>query len=334
MSEPITNVEAAVAELGALPMPAGPGSHALSAEQRASLALLIGDAKPANAKLLNAFGEAVRDCRNHEHPKASEDFYCLNLAAWMGERVALVLRRLLDAEAQAVAWESAARKNGELYAAAENQRDEARARVAELEAEQQVVFLASRDGRLLGLYGQQEDALHHCEAAVQRGEYRSCPISWRKRADETCELFAWTSREVEGSTGFVVTPVEVRPEFDEGWGEDADEPSEVSADKLTRLLAPSQALREDEPAEAPQLTVFRASHDSIVMGLYTTAAEARKHCETLIGRDWPNCNVDWLEDDEDGVAELTVWVGGEERTTGYVVTGLEIASEYDEEADE
>lgn len=34
---------------------------------------------------------------------------------------------------QADFWEAAAQRNGELYAAAENQRDEARARVAELE---------------------------------------------------------------------------------------------------------------------------------------------------------------------------------------------------------
>jgi hypothetical protein len=115
-------------------------SERLTDEQIAEVAAHIGNAKPASLKLLVAFGEAVRDCREHEHPKGSEDFHCLNLAAWMGERAALVLRNLLNAEAdnerlqrQVDFWETAAQKNGELYAAAENQRDEARERIAELE---------------------------------------------------------------------------------------------------------------------------------------------------------------------------------------------------------
>jgi len=92
---------------------------------------------------------------------------------------------------------------------------------------------------------------------------------------------------------------------------------------------------EREPA-AP-LTVFRASHDSIVMGLYTTAAEARKHCEAEERRAWAKhheLNFDWIVDEEDGVAEMTAFVGGEECTTGYVVTALEVAAAYDEEADQ
>lgn len=87
----------------------------------------------------------------------------------------------------------------------------------------------------------------------------------------------------------------------------------------------------------PELTVYRASHDSIVMGLYTTAAAAREHCEAEERRSWAkfeNPTFDWIEDDEDGVAELTAWVGGEECTTGYEVTALEVASAYDGEADE
>ncbi|MFE2965562.1 hypothetical protein ACFXKC_18150 [Streptomyces sp. NPDC059340] len=89
-----------------------------------------------------------------------------------------------------------------------------------------------------------------------------------------------------------------------------------------------------ETGADPQPAVYRASHDSIVMGLYTTAAEARKHCETLMRRDLPDSSLGWIEDDEDGVAELTAWMGGEECTTGYVVTALEVASAYDEEAAE
>lgn len=88
-----------------------------------------------------------------------------------------------------------------------------------------------------------------------------------------------------------------------------------------------------EPGE-PTPTVYRASHDSIQMGLYTTAAEARRHCETLIRRDIPGASLDWIEDEEDDVAELVAAFGEDERSTGYVVTALEIAASYDEGADE
>lgn len=92
-----------------------------------------------------------------------------------------------------------------------------------------------------------------------------------------------------------------------------------------------------EPGE-PTPTVYRASHDSIVMGLYTTADAARAHCEAEERRAWAKnsapTDFDWIEDEEDGVAELTAWVGGEECTTGYVVTALEVAASYDEGADE
>ncbi|MEU5608399.1 hypothetical protein AB0H03_06525 [Streptomyces sparsogenes] len=86
-----------------------------------------------------------------------------------------------------------------------------------------------------------------------------------------------------------------------------------------------------QPAE---LTIYRASHESIVMGLYTTTAAARAHCESDMRRDLPSVSLDWIEDEEDGVAELVAAVGEEERPTGFVVTALEVASAYDEEADE
>jgi hypothetical protein len=81
-------------------------------------------------------------------------------------------------------------------------------------------------------------------------------------------------------------------------------------------------------------TVYRAEYDSIVFGLYTTAAAAREHCEAHERRDQPTASLDWIEDEEDGVAELVAAVGGEEQPTGYVVTPLEAASKYDPEADE
>ncbi|MYW48840.1 hypothetical protein GT346_42900 [Streptomyces sp. SID161] len=104
-------------------------------------------------------------------------------------------------------------------------------------------------------------------------------------------------------------------------------------------LESAQLLQSPEiAAELEQLrTVYRASHDSIVMGLYTTAAAARKHCEAEEQRAWSTSSsptFDWIEDEEDSVAEMTVWVGGEETATGYVVTAQQVASDYDEGADE
>ncbi|MFM9602730.1 hypothetical protein [Streptomyces turgidiscabies] len=113
MSEPIRDVETAVRELGALPVPVG-DSFRLTAEQRAKIAEQLGDAKPAAPGLLVAFGESVRNRREHAHP-TWEDLYCQNLSSYMGERMAPVLRRLIDAEAQVaeleagIAWRDAER---------------------------------------------------------------------------------------------------------------------------------------------------------------------------------------------------------------------------------
>ncbi|GHI91317.1 hypothetical protein [Streptomyces olivaceus] len=81
--------------------------------------------------------------------------------------------------------------------------------------------------------------------------------------------------------------------------------------------------------------VYRAAHDSIVMGLYTTAAEARRHCETEARQTEAGGAVfDWIEDEEDGVAELVADTVSGEEETGYTVTAVEVAAEYDPEADQ
>lgn len=104
-------------------------------------------------------------------------------------------------------------------------------------------------------------------------------------------------------------------------------------------VAPATA--EDAPA-APELTVFRASHDAIPMGLYTTAAEARKHCEAKVRQEEPAGSIEhmsWWADDVGDDAEYELHItpagtGGLIRGTRYVVTPLAVASAYDEEADE
>jgi len=91
--------------------------------------------------------------------------------------------------------------------------------------------------------------------------------------------------------------------------------------------------------EAAPTTVYRAEHpdSGITLGHYGTEAAARTHCEAEERRSWPDGThlvFDWIEDDEDRVAELVVRAGqNEESVTGYLVTSLELASAYDEEAD-
>lgn len=97
--------------------------------------------------------------------------------------------------------------------------------------------------------------------------------------------------------------------------------------------------REGESTPQPaELTIYRASHDSIVMGLYTTREAAREHCETLMHREQPDADLNWYTDPtegyEDAPEDLFMVIAGGESDTGYTVTALTVASEYDEEADE
>ncbi|MEU4205621.1 hypothetical protein AB0F64_37615 [Streptomyces sp. NPDC026294] len=132
----------------------------LSPELRAALAAHLGNAQSARADLVLQLGECITNVREHEHPKW-EDLYCLNLVSYMGERMAPVLRRLVDAETTAeryrIAWGMArtralsaggaadryAARARELQTAVQDmvgaslavqmERNELRARVAELE---------------------------------------------------------------------------------------------------------------------------------------------------------------------------------------------------------
>lgn len=106
---------------------------------------------------------------------------------------------------------------------------------------------------------------------------------------------------------------------------------ERMAPVLRRLLDAESRIAE---LEAAPVTVFRASHDSIILGRYRNKDAARLHCDTLMLREQPTAVLDWIEDDEDGIDELVATVGRKEIVTGYVVTALDVASEYDAEADE
>ncbi|THA78384.1 hypothetical protein E6R60_05725 [Streptomyces sp. A0642] len=87
------------------------------------------------------------------------------------------------------------------------------------------------------------------------------------------------------------------------------------------------------------LTYYRASHESIVVGRYTTEAVARRRCESLLSDEHPEDSVllfDWIGDESEPEEpwELTVQVdGGDEQPTGYVVHPLRIEAEFDPDAE-
>src|SRR5690606_3954321 len=96
--------------------------------------------------------------------------------------------------------------------------------------------------------------------------------------------------------------------------------------------------------EAAQGTVYRASHDSIVMGLYTSREAARAHCETVLRHEIGDKGVlGWIPDDGSDLAPEELFIFGpsvdedgfpRETDTGYVVTPLEVAAAYDPDGDE
>jgi hypothetical protein len=116
-------------------------SAPLSEQQLAEIRAQIGDAQPATNGLLESFGKSIADRVGHDHTTQREDWFCLNLAAYMGEKAAPVLRRLLDAESRAeryrIAWRMARTRAVSVGGAA----DRAGARVRELlPALQEAVF--------------------------------------------------------------------------------------------------------------------------------------------------------------------------------------------------
>ncbi|MEU3289946.1 hypothetical protein [Streptomyces longwoodensis] len=174
------------------------GPEQLLPDQRDEIAELIGDVKPASPGLLVSFGQSVRNRREHEHPKW-EDLYCMNLSSYMGERIAPVLRRLLDVEAEAEAL---------------------RARVAEMEAAQRTVYRASHDSIVMGLYDTREAARAHCEAEERRSWTTGSAITFAWIPDDSDpmspeELSVFAGQNEESVTGYVVTPLEIAAEYDE-----------------------------------------------------------------------------------------------------------------------
>lgn len=99
--------------------------------------------------------------------------------------------------------------------------------------------------------------------------------------------------------------------------------------------AASGAQLETEPAVA---YVYRAEWGPVQLDTYTISDAAREHCEADALNNSPEYEggiFEWLGDESepDAPYELLIAKNGEESTTDYTVTRIEVASEYDPEAD-
>ncbi|MFJ3085027.1 hypothetical protein [Streptomyces sp. NPDC086838] len=89
----------------------------------------------------------------------------------------------------------------------------------------------------------------------------------------------------------------------------------------------------------PGVTVYRAAHGSIAVGLYSTEDAARRHCEALLFTEHADESAlifDWIGDDEDleEPRELVVQLGDkDEQPTGYVVQALRVDPYFDPDAE-
>ncbi|WP_405391106.1 hypothetical protein OG596_26565 [Streptomyces sp. NBC_01102] len=84
--------------------------------------------------------------------------------------------------------------------------------------------------------------------------------------------------------------------------------------------------------------VYRAGWGMEPLGTYTNQDAARRHCEadaTNHAENPEGITFDWLGDESepDDPYELVVEKDGDEQPTDYAVTRIEVASEYDPEAD-
>ncbi|MGW1437258.1 hypothetical protein ACWD7M_18645 [Streptomyces griseus] len=116
----------------------------------------------------------------------------------------------------------------------------------------------------------------------------------------------------------------------------------VWADALAHLGRIDDALGAANAQPAATHTDYRAEHETIHVGHYTTEAAARQHCEALVSDEHPadrTLSFDWAglgdeDDDPEQPYELVVQVdGGPDQFTGYVVVPITVAAEYDPDAE-
>lgn len=141
----------------------------LPSSQREAIARQLGDVKPATDGLLASFAEAIANVRDHDHP-SWEDLYCMNLTSYMGERMAPVLRRLLDTEVAARRWHERTEEAETAEAQLRGQVRGLRAHITELESQVRTLAVAAR-GALPMPTG--DDDSHEAKVA----EYLSTPYT-------------------------------------------------------------------------------------------------------------------------------------------------------------
>lgn len=115
----------------------------------------------------------------------------------------------------------------------------------------------------------------------------------------------------------------------------------VAAAQVHATLALAQASAAEQLETDPAVAyIYRATWHAQPLGTYTNQAAARKHCEADAINHNPPYETghvfDWLEDEDepDAAQELVVAKDGVEDPTEYTVTRLELATEYDPEADQ
>jgi hypothetical protein len=118
----------------------------------------------------------------------------------------------------------------------------------------------------------------------------------------------------------------------------------MRAEGLPMSVGLLEAQAELDTIDAGDLTVYRASHESIVIGHYTTAAAAREHCQAYVEREhhgkgelrlWWREDEDTVDQPEEGPAELIERIGaGPVNPTGYLVIPVTVAAAYDPDGDE
>ncbi|MER6598931.1 hypothetical protein [Streptomyces parvus] len=113
------------------------------------------------------------------------------------------------------------------------------------------------------------------------------------------------------------------------------------ADALASLALIDDDLGITAAQAPPARTVYRAEHETIHVGHYTTETAARRHCEALVSNEHPADRAllyTWASLGDDGDSdepyELVVQVdGGLQDFTGYVVVPLDVADAYDPDAE-
>ncbi|MCX4676747.1 hypothetical protein OG413_15790 [Streptomyces sp. NBC_01433] len=108
------------------------------------------------------------------------------------------------------------------------------------------------------------------------------------------------------------------------------------ADALASLAHIDDALGS---AAAQSLTVYRAEHETIPLGTYTTEGAARAHAESALSCEYAadrTVMYDWIgdEDDPEAPRELVAQVdGGDEQYTGYIVVPVAVAAAFAPDAE-